>query len=89
MLVVAPINAQVTTAEDSIYNYANSPYNYANSPYNYANSPYNFVNSPYNSQSPNATYDAQGRRNGYATKNDAGVTNYYDNNGTRRGYRTK
>jgi hypothetical protein len=89
MLVVAPINAQVTTAEDSIYNYANSPYNYANSPYNYANSPYNPVNSAYNTQAPNAVYDEKGRRSGYSTRTDAGVTNYYDNKGTRKGYSTK
>lgn len=89
MLLTTLSHAQVTSVEDSIYNYANSPYNYANSPYNYANSPYNPVNSQFNVYAPNAVYDAQGNRAGYSTKTDAGVTNYYDNNGNRRGYQVK
>jgi hypothetical protein len=75
--------------EDSVYIYANSPYNYSNSPYNYANSPYNVDNSAYNPYAPNAVYDANGKRSGYTTNTDAGVTNYYDNNGTRKGYSVK
>jgi hypothetical protein len=89
MLAVAQTNAQTTTVENSVYEFANSPYNFANSPYNFANSPYNFDNSMFNSYAKNAVYDAQGNRAGYATTTDKGVTNYYDNNGVRKGYQVK
>jgi hypothetical protein len=82
-------HAQVTPVENSVYQYDNNPYNYANSQYNYANSPYNYDNSAYNPYAKNAVYDEQGRRAGYSTKTDQGVTNYYDNNGTRKGYQVK
>ena len=90
LLFVATLcNAQVTPVEDSIYVYNNSPYNFANSPYNYANSPYNFDNSAYNPYAKNAVYDGQGRRAGYSTTTDEGVTNFYDNQGVRKGYQVK
>ena len=89
MLLTTLSHAQVTPVEDSVYNYANSSYNYANSSYNYANSPYNPVNSAYNAYAPNAVYDGQGRRTGYTTTTDQGVTNYYDNQGNRKGYQVK
>lgn len=82
-------HAQVTPVENSVYEFANSPYNFANSPYNYDNSPYNFDNSVYNPYAKNAVYDAQGKRTGYTTTTDQGVTNYYDNRGVRKGYQVK
>lgn len=89
MLVVVQTNAQITTVENSVYEFANSPYNFANSPYNFVNSPYNFDNSMFNPNAKNAVYDSQGNRAGYATTTDQGVTNYYDNQGVRKGYSKK
>jgi len=89
MLLTTLSHAQVTPVENSVYMYDNSPYNFANSPYNYANSPYNFDNSAYNPYAKNAVYDGQGRRSGYTTTTDEGVTNYYDNQGVRKGYQVK
>ena len=89
MLLTTLSYAQVTPVEDSVYNYANSPYNFANSPYNYVNSPYNLDNSAYNPYAPNAVYDGRGKRAGYSTTTDEGVTNYYDNSGNRKGYQVK
>jgi hypothetical protein len=93
MLAVAQTLAQTPTAESSfkgsIDNFDNSPFNFQNSPYNYANSPYNFANSQYNAFAPNAVYDAQGRRAGYTTTSESGVTNLYDNQGNRTGYAPK
>lgn len=89
MLVAVQTNAQVTTVENSVYEYNNSPYNYSNSPYNYANSPYNYDNSVYNPYAKNAVYDDKGNRAGYTTTTNQNVTNYYDNQGVRKGYQVK
>ena len=78
--------AQVTSWENSPYNYNNSPYNYNNSSYNYNNSPYNYNNSQFNYNSNNGVYDNSGNRIGYQTQAPSGVTNVFDNNGNRIGY---
>ena len=71
--------AQVTSWE-------NSPFNYNNSQYNYNNSPYNYNNSQYNYNANNGVYDNQGNRIGYEVQSPQGVTNVFDNNGNRIGY---
>ena len=78
--------AQVTSWENSPFNYNNSQYNYNNSSYNYSNSPYNYSNSPYNYYANNGVYDNSGNRIGYENQSPSGVTNLFDNNGNRIGY---
>ena len=78
--------AQVTSWDNSPYNYNNSPLNYNNSPLNYNNSPLNYQNSPLNYNSNNGVYDNSGNRIGYEVKAPSGVTNVFDNSGNRMGY---
>ena len=78
--------AQVTSWDNSPYNYNNSPLNYNNSSLNYNNSPLNYQNSPLNYNSNNGVYDNSGNRIGYEVKAPSGVTNVFDNSGNRMGY---
>jgi hypothetical protein len=78
--------AQVTSWDNSPYNYNNSPLNYNNSPLNYNNSPLNYQNSPLNYNSNNGVYDNEGKRIGYEVTAPTGVTNVFDNQGNRIGY---
>ena len=79
-------SAQVTSWDNSPYNYNNSPLNYNNSPLNYNNSPLNYQNSPLNYNSNNGVYDNSGKRIGYEVTAPTGVTNVFDNQGNRIGY---
>jgi hypothetical protein len=79
-------SAQVTSWDNSPYNYNNSPLNYNNSSLNYNNSPLNYQNSPLNYNSNNGVYDNSGNRIGYEVKAPTGVTNVFDNQGNRIGY---
>ena len=79
-------HAQVTSWDNSPYNYNNSPLNYNNSSLNYNNSPLNYQNSPLNYNSNNGVYDNSGNRIGYEVKAPSGVTNVFDNSGNRMGY---
>jgi hypothetical protein len=79
-------HAQVTSWDNSPYNYNNSPLNYNNSSLNYNNSPLNYQNSPLNYNSNNGVYDNTGNRIGYEVKAPTGVTNVFDNQGNRIGY---
>ena len=86
LLISSGSYAQVTSWENSPFNYNNSQYNYNNSPYNYNNSPYNYNNSQYNYNANNGVYDNTGNRIGYEVKAPTGVTNVFDNQGNRIGY---
>ena len=79
-------HAQVTSWDNSPYNYNNSPLNYNNSSLNYNNSPLNYQNSPLNYNSNNGVYDNSGKRIGYEVTAPTGVTNVFDNQGNRIGY---
>ena len=79
-------HAQVTSWDNSPYNYNNSPLNYNNSSLNYNNSPLNYQNSPLNFNSNYGVYDNTGNRIGYEVKAPTGVTNVFDNQGNRIGY---
>ena len=84
--ITLTVQAQVTSWENSPYNYNNSPLNYNNSSLNYNNSPLNYQNSPLNYNSNNGVYDNSGNRIGYEVKAPSGVTNVFDNSGNRMGY---
>jgi hypothetical protein len=84
--ITTSVFAQVTSWDNSPYNYNNSPLNYNNSPLNYNNSPLNYQNSPLNYNSNNGVYDNTGNRIGYEVKAPTGVTNVFDNQGNRIGY---
>ena len=73
-------------ASAQVTSWDNSPYNYNNSPLNYNNSPLNYQNNPLNYNSNNGVYDNGGKRIGYEVTAPTGVTNVFDNQGNRIGY---
>ena len=83
LLFARLLACSITTITLSAYAQVTS---WDNSPYNYNNSPLNYQNSPLNYNSNNGVYDNSGNRIGYEVKAPSGVTNVFDNSGNRMGY---
>jgi opacity protein-like surface antigen len=87
-LLLASIGSSAQSANwnNSPNNINNSQSNWSNSSSNWNNSPSNWSNSKNNQMATNGIYGNDGKRLGYETKTQSGVTNFYDNNGNRIGY---
>lgn len=86
LLPMGTVSADITSWNNSPYNYQNSEMNYKNSPMNYNNSPMNYENSPMNYNSERIIRDNSGRATGYAVPKSDGGVNYFDLHGHREGY---
>lgn len=85
-LPTVPVQADITSWNNSPMNYQNSEINYENSPMNYNNSPMNYENSPMNYNSERIIRDNSGEAMGYAVPKSDGGVNYFDMEGHRQGY---
>lgn len=86
ILSTVTVEADITSWNNSPYNYQNSEMNYENSPMNYNNSPMNYENSPMNYNSERIIRDNTGEAMGYAVPKSDGGVNYFDMEGHREGY---